>query len=144
MIRFKSRMESLAMLLTTNAKPNRKRPNKQIVEFVSRIKTGSDALIMNPDWYETTFLYYSDINTFKDYIYARKKLNIQGVFPLKSFLDINTINLDRYRRVIYLQVNNELGDPQNLIARSLEKKLKFAGTFKVYNCQITIYYQTPA
>ncbi|MBL0046563.1 MAG: glycosyltransferase family 39 protein [Bacteroidetes bacterium] len=134
----------LCMLVTSNFNPNRKRPNKQLVELLSHLKNDSTALLINPDWYEATFLYYYDKTIFKEYSSAKMELNKRGIFPLSGSNSMQKLSLEKYHQIIYFQSNSNLVDTANATLECLKGKYKFIATKRVYDCNISILIETGA
>lgn len=132
----------LCMFATSNFNPNRNRPNKQLVELLGHLKNDSTALLINPDWYEPTFLYYYNQSIFKNYASARLELNKKGIFPLTSPNSLQEISLEKYKQIIYFQSNSNLVDLANITLDGLKAKYKFIATKRVYNCNISILVDT--
>lgn len=130
----------LLMLLSTNLNPSRNRPNKQIVQLLQNLKRSpSTAILINPDWYEPTFLYYYDKKLFCDYNHSNEKLNANGIFRLGSFEElVKKDNFKKYDRIVYFQSNQNSVDFENRNLNFLKSSFKYVSTVKEFNCQISI------
>ena len=130
----------LLMLLTTNLNPSRIRPNKQIVYLVQNMKrTPTTAILINPDWYAPTFLYYYDKEMFCDYSHSTEKLNANGIFPLGSYEElVKQEEFKKYNRIVYFQSNPNLVDFENRNLNFLKSSFNYISTVKAFNCKISI------
>lgn len=128
------------MLFSTNFNPSRKRPNKQIVELLKTMSTKTSCLMINPDWFEPTFLYYYDISLFKDYANSKKNLIEKNIYPIDSYRGLNEISSQHEcSRIIYFQSNPNFVDPQNLNFQYLNSKFRYIASINVYNCRISVF-----
>lgn len=130
----------LLMLFTTNLNPSRRRPNKQIVELLMSLKTKSNALLINPDWYEPTFLYYYNTDVFRDYGNSRKYLNENNIYPIDTYEKLGSLPLfTECNRIIYFQSNPSIADPQNVILNYLKSNFNYVSTINAYKCRISVF-----
>ena len=131
-------------------KPNitNKRNVKETVEKIKALKTSNTTIYFCPDWFELNFVYYYNIEYFKDYDDVNIKYKIyqylhsENIFPLNNHNQIDN-NLNKNAdKIIYLDAAADFHYPKNNIKKELDlnyhlkSQYKFNETFRVFEYEL--------
>ncbi len=130
----------LCILFIYTAKPNysNKMHVKATIEKIKKLKTEKVAVFFCPTWFDMNFMYYYNINCFKDYNEIEIKKNIRrclyndNIFPSDHQNQIDFSSLNRFDTVIFLDAGANFSLPDNGILQ------KFKETFTLEH----IYFST--
>lgn len=128
------------MFFSNNFNPTRNKPSNKIANLLIRLKKDKQsAVIINPEWYESTFLYYHDLKLFQDYHLAKQDLAKRGIFSIN---ELNTQwiqnQMKNYPKIVYFQSNPDLVDAANENLRLLSQTHQKLSAFEAYDCKFTI------
>ncbi|MEX1191598.1 MAG: glycosyltransferase family 39 protein [Brumimicrobium sp.] len=131
----------ISILFISTAKPNftNKRNVEETVEKINEIKDSNSLVLISPSNFVLNFIYYYDIEAFKDYnvdaIYSNinsflKSEGIHGIYNL------NEVDYKKYNHIIFLNAtpNPSYNDINKTLDEGyhLENKYKFYEIFNVY------------
>ncbi|RLD61348.1 MAG: hypothetical protein DRJ05_02800 [Bacteroidetes bacterium] len=109
------------MLFTFNPKSSNDRKKNELAKTISDLKTENTLVYLCPDWIDLGFVYYYNLDYFKDYKNTRIRLNGDNIFPINSASQINESFILNSESVIYLDGWSALVDSDNLIFEKLNK-----------------------
>ena len=134
----------LIFLITVKPNITNKRNVKETVAKIKEIKTENTIVYFCPSWFEMNFTYYFDIACFENYstndlkknIY--KCLNNDNIYLIDNSNQIDTLFLENFDKVIYLDAGADFSFPKNGILKKLESKYTLEDKY-FYNDIFNIY-----
>ncbi len=130
-------------IITVNPNISNKRNVKETIAKLKELKTNNSIIYFCPNHFKLNFLYYYNINWFKDFsgMYTDKTdncLHKDNIYPItdQSQIDTNKINLAE--KTFYLDAAANFSYPNNNIFNklnnilSLQNKYEFYKIFKIY------------
>jgi hypothetical protein len=129
----------LIMIITCNPKSDTNRNTGELVNSIRRLKTGKTVVYLCPDWIDLGFVYYYNINYFKDYKQTRNKLNAENIFPVNNAAQVNDSLISTCESAVYLDGWSALVDKNNQIFEKLHTSFKNVETnesfhgYKIYH-----------
>lgn len=127
----------IALLFVSTVKPGitNKRDVKETVTKVKEIKTSSSIVYFCPDNFDLNFVYYYNIQDFKECDEKNKMhqfLYSENIFPISSYNQIDT-NLIKYiDKIIYIDAAADFSYPENNIKNKLDLKYRLKNEYKFY------------
>jgi mannosyltransferase len=133
----------LAFALSTDPDPDKKREARAVTEFVNRIRTPNDLVIMCTHEFLTNYAYYTDKKLFRikgndEYSALENELLKQNIYPVRNIKEIHPSLLQNAKRIIYLDAGADFSNPGNNVLSTLranrneKKKTHFKEIFDVY------------
>jgi uncharacterized membrane protein len=137
----------ICVLFIATTKPNitNKRNVKETVEKVKEIKNENTLVLICPQHFIINFVYYYDIEMFKDYntknIYANidtdlKNENIYGIN------NISEINFKKYNNIVFLDAAANFSFPNNNINNELDANYSLKNEYKFYEIFKVLEYES--
>jgi hypothetical protein len=128
------------MLFTVTTKPNltNKRNAEAAVEKIKELKTGNTIVYFCPDWFEMNFVYYYNIEHFKDYddVDIKRKmyeyLHSENIFPISNQHQIDTNLIKQADKLIYLDAAADFHYSGNNIKNVLDAKCQLRGKYNIH------------
>jgi len=107
------------MFITCNPKKGNERNTKDLVNSISQLKTSKSVVYMCPEWIDLGFVYYYNLDYFKDYKNTRSKLNADRIFPINSAQQVNDSLMAQCESAVYLDGWSVQVDQDNMIYKRL-------------------------
>jgi hypothetical protein len=121
-----------------------KREAQKVIAKAKELQDNSTLIYFCPDWFDINFVYYYDIECFKNYNTTKIKQNMytcmhaQNVYPISSANEIDTTLLRSFKRIIYIDAGADFSYPGNNVYQflsnrfTLQQKSEYPEIFKVY------------
>lgn len=116
--------------------PDTDRDPNEIAEFVTDFKTENTQVLICPPFYDLTFIYHFDRESFKDYKTVNSISNVHSIYSMNEDL-INSLNNFK-GSVFFVDAKSDFLFPDNSILKDLKNKFKlenqkeFKGGYMVY------------
>ena len=108
---------------------------KKVVNKINEIKEVDEVVLICPKHFAHNFAYYYDIDIFKDCEDGSSYGKIIDNLTDQNIIAINTIsdvNLDNYKKVIFLDAGADFSSPNNDILNTLTNNYSLQDTHKIY------------
>lgn len=142
----------LCILFISTAKPNisNKRNAKETIEKIKQIKTDNVIVFFCPSWFDINFIYYYNIDCFKNYDETDIKKNMylyfyeNNIFPINNQNQIDFSLVKNFEKVIFIDVGADFSMPDNGILQKLQntytlENIYFSDkTYRIYVFDTTI------
>jgi len=133
-----STLSVLLMIITCNPRSDTNRNTGELVNTIKQLRAENTPVYICPDWIDLGFVYYYNINYFKDYKQTRNKLNADKIFPINNVDQINDSLLSTSKSAVYLDSwaglvdkNNQIFEKLHANFKNVETKESFHG-YKIY------------
>jgi hypothetical protein len=131
-----------SMSFSLQLHPEREEHWREAVDYVKKIKTGEDVVVVSVWYTNKIFSYYYDKNIFLEYNGIDKRLKAQNIFPT-SQMDLNTFRLlPSSKRIILIQSHQVDDDPQNSVMNTLTSQAKKTATIDFNKVQVHVFERT--
>ena len=90
-------------MLRFNIKSEKKENLKKLVNEIKNSSILNKTILIIPDYFNLSFIYYYDESIFKDYENTYNELTNNSIYSIK---DVNNIKLENYRKPIYIVIND--------------------------------------
>ena len=118
----------ICILFISTVKPNitNKRNNKETVLKIKEIKSANTIVYLCPSRHTLNFIYYFDIDSFKNYntAYINKNilefLNKSNIYPIDNYNQMDISLLKTFDKVIFLDAAADFSFPENGILEQLK------------------------
>ena len=130
----------LSMLITIQLNPDNNRRLKEVVEQVQKLKNNNTITLLAPEYAYMGFVYYYNINYFKDAPNTISDLNKDLIYPIKTNEDANKLLKMYSGNCIYIQAGTEFSDPNNSILNDISSKYKIHKQFPIFQIYIIHYF----
>jgi len=128
-----SALSIFIMIITCNPKNGSSRNTKELVNTISHLKSKNTVVYLCPEWIDLGFVYYYNLDYFKDYKQTRSKLNGENIFPVNNEYQVNDSVLLKCESAVYLDGWSEQVDQNNMIYKKLYKNFKNVKCNEVYH-----------
>lgn len=128
----------IMFIYTTKPNASNNRNTKETIEKIITLKTDHTIIYFCPPWFDYNFLYYYDINSFKDYDTDKQKhkmhslLHKDNIFPIYNKNGINEDLIKQAEKVIYLDAGADFGIPNNDVINKIEEYCTLTETYKFH------------
>jgi mannosyltransferase len=116
----------MAVLMAATFKPNlsNDRETQACVEQIKQLKSAQTMVYISPDWFDLNFLYYYDLEAFKQRCGGRQPkdyLRSEKVFLVKSHLQLDTLHMLQMKTILYLDAETGFHYSKNQIKQTLDQ-----------------------
>ncbi len=126
-------------LFTTKPNMSNKRNIRQTVEKITELTGKGDAIVyITPAFYDLNFIYYYDIEVFKNYNKYDMKATIHNymhrhnIFPVDFANQIDTLYVSKFKKVIYLDAGADYSVPGNGMLHFFENRFLSSNSYNYY------------
>lgn len=127
-----------AFIATTKQVSPNKSTVKETVAKINDLKTKKTVVYFCPDWFDLNFIYYYNINYFKDFDDVNIKgkilnyLHSEHIFPIKNASQINTMLNIKADKILYLDDAADFHSPNNNIKKKLNNLYQLKNQYKFH------------
>jgi uncharacterized membrane protein len=129
----------LLFLKFNNAISNGREVDKLVKKF-KQLKTDSTISYLCPEYAEVTFSFHFDQPTFRTFSndsckidnysqLLRQKLHIQNIFPIRLSNEMDTIQMLKFKKVLYIDYLADFNNVNNGIRPLIESKYRLVNTY---------------
>jgi hypothetical protein len=130
----------ICLLFMATVQPNitNKRNVKEAVSKTTELQTENAIVYFCPSWFELNFIYYYNIDCFKDYNTIDIKYNIykylhsKNIYPIDSKNQLDTSLIKKADKIIFLDAGANYSSPDNNIFQTLEQHYKLQSKYEYY------------
>lgn len=134
--------------ITTKPNISNKRNVEETINKVKTLKNNQTVVYFCPSWFDMNFIYYYNLKCFKNYNSKSVKANMhkylteENIYPINNQSQIDSIQLQEFERILFLDAGADFSFPNNDILQKLkdnavlENKYEFEEIFMVYEFKI--------
>jgi mannosyltransferase len=116
----------MVVLMAATFKPNfsNDREAQACVEQIKQLKSAQTMVYISPDWFDLNFLYYYDLEAFKQRCGGRQPkdyLRSENVYLVKTHLQLDTIQMQQMNTILYLDAETGFHYSKNQIKQTLDQ-----------------------
>lgn len=112
----------------------------RLVNTYRQLKTDSTISFLCPEYAEITFSFHYDSSIFRSFSndsvkisnyssLVRQKLNQRGIYPIRTALDIDSVKLNQFKRVVYIDYLADFNNANNGVRSLIESRFRLLHTY---------------